>query len=74
MKNITLSADEQLIKMARERARSEQTTLNEAFRRWLAEYARRDQQVTDAIEALERLRAKVDTGGRKFTREEMNER
>ena len=38
MKNITLSADDKLIEAARSRARSEQTTLNEQFRRWLAEY------------------------------------
>ena len=32
MKNITLSADDKLIEAARERARAEQTTLNEQFR------------------------------------------
>ncbi|MDZ7728611.1 MAG: hypothetical protein U5Q44_10705 [Dehalococcoidia bacterium] len=36
MKNITLSADENLIEAARERARRENTTLNEQFRRWLS--------------------------------------
>ena len=35
MKNITLSADEGLIEAARERARTEHTTLNEQFRLWL---------------------------------------
>jgi hypothetical protein len=74
MKNITLTADEELINQARERARREHTTLNEAFRRWLEEYAHRDRQVNDAIAALEKLRSTIDTGGRKFTREEMNER
>ena len=39
MKNITLSADEHHIEAARQRARSEHTTLNDAFRRWLADYA-----------------------------------
>ena len=38
MKNITLSADENLIEAARQRALSERTTLNEQFRRWLADY------------------------------------
>jgi hypothetical protein len=33
MKNITFSADEMLIEAARERARSQKTTLNEQFRR-----------------------------------------
>ena len=44
MKNITLSADEGLIEAARERGRTEHTTLNEQFRLWLADHARREQQ------------------------------
>ena len=38
-KNITLTADGSLIERARERARRERTTLNEAFREWLMRYA-----------------------------------
>ncbi len=74
MKNITLSADERLIEAARERARAEHTTLNEQFRLWLADYARREQQAEKAMAVVRELRGKVRTGGRKFTREEMNER
>jgi hypothetical protein len=74
MKNITLSADERLIEAARERARAEHTTLNEQFRRWLKEYARREQQADEAMVVVRELQGKVRTGGRKFTREEMNER
>lgn len=74
MKNITLSADEELIEAARERARAENTTLNEQFRLWLADYARREQQVERAMAVVRELQGKVRTGGRKFTREEMNER
>lgn len=74
MKNITLSADEGLIEAARERARTEHTTLNEQFRRWLKDYARREQQADDAMAVVRELRGKVRTGGRKFTRDEMNER
>ena len=74
MKNITLSADENLIEAARERARLEHTTLNEQFRLWLADYARREQQAERAMAVVRELRSKVRTGGRKFTREEMNER
>jgi chromosomal replication initiation ATPase DnaA len=74
MKNITLSADEKLIEAARERARAEHTTLNEQFRRWLADYSRRDRQVREARELLDHLRSYVRTGGRKFGRDEMNER
>ncbi len=74
MKNITLSADERLIEAARERARAEHTTLNQQFRLWLADYARREQQAEKAMAVVRELRGKVRTGGRKFTREEMNER
>jgi hypothetical protein len=74
MKNITLSADERLIEAARERARAEHTTLNEQFRLWLAGYARREQQAERAMETIRELRGQVRTGGRKFTRDEMNER
>jgi hypothetical protein len=74
VKNITLSADEKLIEAARERARAEHTTLNAEFRRWLADYAQRKQRADEAMAVVERLRGYVRTGGRKFTRDEMNER
>ena len=74
MKNITLSADEKLIEAARERARAEHTTLNKLFRRWLADYARHAQQADEAMAVIRELRGQVRTGGRKFTRDEMNER
>ena len=74
MKNITLSADEGIIEAARERAREENTTLNEQFRLWLAGYARREQQAERAMAVVRELRSRVRTGGRRFTRDEMNER
>jgi hypothetical protein len=55
MKNITLSADEKLIEAARERARAEHTTLNEQFRRWLADYVRRKQQADEALAVIKEL-------------------
>ena len=72
MKNITLSAEDKKIELAREVARAENRTLNDAFREWLDWYGSR--RVTrQQIEALyERL--KYVNAGRKFTREEMNER
>jgi len=72
--NITLSTDDKLIEAVRERARAEQTTLNEQFRRWLADYVRQEQQTESAMSLIEELRGQVRTGGRKFTRDEMNER
>jgi hypothetical protein len=74
MKNITLSADEKLIEAARERARAEHTTLNEVFRRWLADYARQKQKAESALAVVKEMRRYVRTGGRRFTRDEMNER
>ena len=74
MKNITLSADEKLIEAARARARAEQTTLNAQFRRWLEEYTGQAQQAAQAREVMERAAGYARTGGRKFTRDEMNER
>ncbi|MGH9417916.1 MAG: hypothetical protein ACRD01_14945 [Terriglobales bacterium] len=73
MKNITLSADEQLIEEARELARSRNKTLNEEFRQWLEDYTGRRHRVDAYREAMKRL-SYVHTGGRKFTRDEMNER
>jgi hypothetical protein len=74
MKNITLSADEKLIEAARARARAEHTTLNEQFRRWLEAYVRRQEQADEAMRVVAELRGRLRTGGRKFSREEMNER
>lgn len=74
MKNITLSADANLIEQARRRAASQQTTLNEQFRRWLADYVGRRQQAEAAVETIRALRRQLSTGGRRFTRDEMNER
>jgi hypothetical protein len=72
-RNITFTADEALIDEAREAAAAENTTLNEQFRIWLEQYAR-ERRAAKAMETVERMRQYIDTGGRKLTREEMNER
>ena len=72
VKNITLSADPDLIEKARQVAKTERKTLNAAFREWLESYARRKGDV-DAYRALMRRLTHIDAG-RKFTRDEMNER
>lgn len=74
MRNITFSADESLIEAARERAREERSTLNDEFRRWLEQYARREEQSLVAMQVIKDMRIRVRTGGRRFTRAEMNER
>ncbi|MQC18114.1 MAG: hypothetical protein DWG80_03450 [Chloroflexi bacterium] len=74
MRNITLSADERLIEAARERARSERTTLNEQFRRWLEEYASGQRPARRTLALLEDFQEYFDTSGPKLTRDEMNDR
>ena len=73
MKNITLSADENLIEAARRRAMEDRTTLNAQFRLWLENYARSEWQAEQAMSVVRELRGKLRVG-RKLTREEMNER
>ena len=74
MRNVTFSADDTLIDEARLVARSRNITLNQAFREWLAEYISRTGAVRRFEETMEQLRASGVRAGRKFTREEMNER
>ena len=72
MKNITLSAEENLIERARRTAQAENKTLNAAFREWLEDYAARSGNVLEFDEVMHTLRHV--RAGRKFSREEMNER
>jgi hypothetical protein len=74
MKNIILSADADLIDAAQKRAAAEGTTLDALFRRWLAEYVERGRQADKAMAAIRELRETIGTGGRRFTRDEINER
>jgi predicted transcriptional regulator len=72
MRNITLSADEDLIEQARLVARTQHKTLNAAFREWLVQFTTRSgdgQQVDALMRRLDHVKA-----GRHFTRDEMNER
>ena len=64
---------EGLIEAARERARQEHTTLNAEFRRWLAQYAKRQERAEDYRKVMDELRGKVRVG-KKLSREGMNER
>jgi hypothetical protein len=72
VRNITFSADERKIDRAREVARTEHKTLNDAFREWLDWYSSRTVTRAQLEELFERL--KYADAGRKFTRDEMNER
>jgi hypothetical protein len=72
MKNITLSADEELIEKARERAKRERKTLNAAFREWLERYAGTTRPAEE-FDQLMRSLAHVKFP-RTFSRDEMNSR
>jgi hypothetical protein len=73
MKNITFSADERVIELAREEARNRKTTLNALFREWMEDLARRDERRQRVAEVYENLAAHI-TFMPKLTRDEMNER
>jgi hypothetical protein len=72
MKNITFSAKESLIQKAREKAAGENTSLNQKFREWLERYTSKKDPVkkyTDIMKKMDYARP-----GRKFSRNELNER
>jgi predicted transcriptional regulator len=73
MRNITLSAEDELIDRARQVARQKHTTLNEAFREWLAQFTT---SAGDDVAQFDELMSRLTPmkAGRHFTREEMNER
>jgi len=71
LKNITFSADEDLIEAARKEAAEDGTTLNEQFRVWLKNMAKRRR----AIEALrEAQEASRGVNWPYLTRDERNAR
>jgi hypothetical protein len=72
LKKITLAAAPETIEGARLRAREQRTTLNQAFREWLERYSAG----RPAAEEYRQLMSQFDhvRAGRKFTREELNER
>jgi hypothetical protein len=72
MKNVTLSADENLIEQARLVARAQHKTLNAAFREWLLTFTAQSGNGQEVDALMRRLRHV--NAGRRFTRDEMNER
>jgi hypothetical protein len=72
MKNITLSADEQLIEQARLLARSQHKTLNALFREWLHQFTSQSGSSQEYDALMKRL--KHVQAGQRFSRDDMNER
>ncbi len=74
MKNITLSARQDLIERGRQMARNRKTTLNALFRDWLEQMGDGEMREQTYRQQMKRLTGRVRVGNRKLTREEMNER
>jgi predicted transcriptional regulator len=72
MKNITLSADEDLIERGRAIARERRTTMNGLFREWLAQLTASTGETRESDSLMRRLR--YVNAGRHYSRDEMNER
>ena len=72
MKNITLSADDHLIEQARMVAKSQHKTLNTAFREWMEQFTAANGTAQEFDALMRRLRH--IEAGRRFSRDEMNER
>ena len=72
MKRITFRAEERLIEEARRVAKSQNTTLSRAFREWLKAFVSQTGSTREFDELMTQLRQV--RAGRRFTRDEMNER
>lgn len=79
MANLTIALDSQLLRRARIKAVQQGTTVNALLRERLEEYAREDvaepEHVVATREFLQLARkSRSSSGGRKWSREEMNAR
>ena len=84
MKSFTVHIDDRLLDAARRKAFRQNTTLDTMIRSWLEDYAgderieetpeERKHRADRAMEVIHELQKSIKTGGRKFTRDEMNER
>ncbi len=72
LKNITLSAEKELIEKARQKAQKNRTTLNATFRLWLKQYVQSEKSSADYEDLMKSL--SYAQPGKKFTRDELNER
>lgn len=79
MSNLTVALDEALIRKARIKAVQEGTTINAVVRERLKEYANSTGEEAPHVRATREFlalakRSKAQGGGRRWTREEINER
>lgn len=72
LENITLSADERLIRKARKKAQQEHTTLTSQFRQWLESYTGIDTNPDDYQSSMEYMSyAKPE---KQYSRDELKEK
>jgi hypothetical protein len=71
-RDVIISVEEGLLAEAKSRAASEHLSIDTLVQKWLAEYVAGKQRVERYRELMQRL--SYVSAGRKFTREEMNER
>ena len=72
LKNITLSAEEELIQKARQKAQKERKTLNATFRRWLSQYVNAGLNSSEYKSLMKSL--DYASPGKTFSKDELNER
>jgi hypothetical protein len=72
VKNITFSADDDLIEQARNVAKTHRKTLNDAFREWLTHFVAQAGSVQEFDSLMSRFQHIRAT--RHFSRDELNER
>lgn len=72
LRNVTLSAEERLIRKAREKAQREKRSFNAVFREWLVRYTNHGNGAKDYKNLMRRLAYAAP--GRRFSREEANAR
>jgi hypothetical protein len=53
---------------------AENSTLNAEFRTWLASYSLQNDLVQNGLATLDQIGSYASSGGKKFSRDEMNER
>jgi hypothetical protein len=71
-KNITLSADAELIQKAREKAKQERFSLNSLFQNWQRQYIQQENAEKNYLDLMKDL--SYAQAGKKFSRDDLNER
>ena len=74
MAEITIRIHDKYLEAVQRKAKAEHTNIHDLVYRWLFDYAGHEVYGEVAIEVIDSMRGRFGTSGRKFTRDEMNER